>query len=140
MTQSYAGDVTPTEAWQSLETEPNAVLVDVRTQPEWNYVGLPDLSRLGKNVLRVQWQTWPEGTLNARFVEELTEAGVTPAHKVLLLCRSGARSKSAAVLLTQHGFGAAYNISDGFEGPHDAEKHRGSVAGWKHDALPWVQG
>jgi rhodanese-related sulfurtransferase len=140
MTQSYAGDVTPTEAWQSLETEPNAVLVDVRTQPEWNYVGLPDLSRLGKSVLRVQWQTWPEGTLNPRFVEELAEAGVTPEHKVLLLCRSGARSKSAAVLLTQQGFGAAYNISDGFEGPHDAEKHRGSVAGWKHDALPWVQG
>jgi rhodanese-related sulfurtransferase len=140
MTGSYAGDVTPLETWATLEEDQGAVLVDVRTQPEWNYVGLPDLARLGKNVLRIQWQNWPDGALNPHFVEELAASGVGKDQKVLLICRSGARSRSAAQLLTQHGWAAAYNVSDGFEGPHDGEKHRGSVAGWKHDGLPWTQG
>ncbi len=55
----YAGDVTPEEAWRLLEEEGNAVLVDVRTQPEWAFVGMPDLSKVGKQPLLVSWQTFP---------------------------------------------------------------------------------
>jgi rhodanese-related sulfurtransferase len=140
MTETYAGDVGPKETWAALERDQDAVLVDVRTPPEWNYVGLPDLGSLGKPVLRIQWQSWPEGTINPRFAEEVAAAGVTPEQPVYLLCRSGARSRSAAQLLTQHGYRAAYNVADGFEGPHDASRHRGTVAGWKQAGLPWTQG
>ena len=70
----------------------------------------------------------------------IADAGITPDQHVLLLCRSGVRSQAAARYLTQHGFTAAYNVSSGFEGPHDAVKHRGTVAGWKATGLPWVQG
>jgi len=139
-TIGYAGDVSVTEAWELLAADEQAVLVDCRTKAEWNYVGLPDLSRLGKPVVRVEWQTWPEGRINGNFVTDLKEAGVRPEQKVLLICRSGARSRSAAILLTQHGWPAAFNVADGFEGPHDPARHRGTVAGWKSEGLPWIQG
>jgi rhodanese-related sulfurtransferase len=140
MTESYAGDVGPAAAWSALEGEPDSVLIDVRTQAEWNYVGLPDLSPIGKVVLRIQWQTWPDGSVNPHFADDVARAGVTTDQPVYLLCRSGARSRSAAQALTARGWARAFNIADGFEGPHDADKHRGSVAGWKHDGLPWTQG
>jgi rhodanese-related sulfurtransferase len=140
MTQSYAGDISPKETWQLLEAEPGAVLVDVRTQAEWNYVGVPDLSRLGKSLVRIQWQSFPDGKPNPHFAEEFAASGVPKDQKVLLLCRSGQRSRAAAQLLTQLGWEHCYNVADGFEGGHDAERHRGTTGGWKHDGLPWVQG
>jgi rhodanese-related sulfurtransferase len=140
VTQNYAGDLTPQEAWETLQRDPGAVLVDVRTRPEWSYVGTPDLSGLGKPIVKIEWQSWPDGTVNQRFTEDLVAAGVKPDQKVLLLCRSGVRSKAAAQLLTEQGWASCYNISDGFEGPHDAQKHRARVAGWQHAGLPWVQG
>ena len=140
MSDGYAGDITPREAWQRLAHDPKAVLVDVRTAPEWNYVGVPDLAGLDRPLLRIEWQSFPDGTLNPRFAEQVAAAGVAPGQPVLLLCRSGARSRSAAKLLTGLGWQECYNISDGFEGPQDPSRHRGAVAGWKHDGLPWVQG
>ncbi len=140
MTETYAGDISPAEAWKLLAEDQGAVLVDVRTKPEWSYVGLPDLSSLGKPVVKIEWQSWPDGTLNRDFPQELAAAGIGKDQKVLLLCRSGVRSKAAAELLTAQGWRQAYNISYGFEGPHDTAKHRGLVAGWQHDGLPWTQG
>ena len=140
MSLGYAGDVSPTEAWQKLATDPRAVLVDVRTQAEWSYVGLPDLGPLAKPVHRLSWQIFPEMQVNAGFLDGVKAAGIAPDQPILLLCRSGVRSAAAAKLLTEHGFRACYNIRDGFEGPGDAEKHRGRVAGWKVEGLPWIQG
>jgi rhodanese-related sulfurtransferase len=144
--RDYAGDVSVTEAWRVLEANPRAVLVDVRTQAEWSFVGLPDLSPLGKQPLLLEWQSFPSMGANpsfatelaARLVEELgAEAKETP---VLFLCRSGARSRSAAVALTAQGFHAAHNVAGGFEGDLDAERHRGHRNGWKASGLPWSQG
>ncbi|MEA2754864.1 MAG: hypothetical protein QOJ54_1153 [Aliidongia sp.] len=140
MGESYAGDVTPREAWIALEEEPRAVLIDVRTKPEWSYVGMPDLTPVDKQVFTIEWQSWPDGTPNPGFAQAVAAAGVKPEDRVLLLCRSGVRSKAAARLLTAKGWSRCYNISDGFEGPHDAARHRGAVAGWQHDGLPWIQG
>jgi rhodanese-related sulfurtransferase len=140
MTGNYAGDLSPRDAWAALELDPGAVLIDVRTKAEWSYVGLPDLAQLDKPVFKIEWQSWPEGTRNQRFVDEVAAAGVKADQKVLLLCRSGVRSKAAAQLLTAQGWFHCYNISDGFEGPHDENEHRGHMAGWKHDGLPWTQG
>ena len=138
--ESYAGDVAPKEAWRILSEDPAAVLVDVRTDAEWSYVGLPDLSSLGKQALCVSWQVFPKMSLNPGFAAELEAAGVTKDQPILLLCRSGVRSLHAAVALTQAGYRCCYNVADGFEGPCDEGRHRGRRAGWKADNLPWVQG
>ncbi len=136
---SYAGDVNPKDAYAALAENPDAVLVDVRTDAEWGYVGLPDLSTIGKQVVTVEWQRFPDGARNESFLQQVSAGGVGPGTPVYLLCRSGARSAAAAALLTDQGLGPAYNISDGFEGPLDNDGHR-AVAGWKADGLPWRQG
>ncbi|GAA1236924.1 rhodanese-like domain-containing protein [Oryzihumus leptocrescens] len=136
---SYAGDVPPQEAYAALESDPAAVLVDVRTTAEWSYVGLPDLTGLGKRVLPVEWQRFPDGSVNERFLDQLRDAGVTEGAPIYFLCRSGVRSAAAAAAATRAGLGPAYNVADGFEGPLDGQGHR-SVSGWKVAGLPWRQG
>jgi rhodanese-related sulfurtransferase len=133
-------DIAPQAAWALLESDPKAVLVDVRTEPEWGYVGLPDLGALGKQVMRLSWQVYPKMEVDPGFAERLVAAGMTPDHSLLFLCRSGVRSLAAARLMAERGYPRCYNISNGFEGPADGTRHRGTVAGWKHDGLPWVQG
>jgi rhodanese-related sulfurtransferase len=135
----YAGDVDPSQAYAELQAEADAVLVDVRTSAEWSYVGLPDLTRIGKRVVFVEWQHFPDGTLNGTFVEQLRGAGVLEGAPVYFLCRSGVRSAAAAKAATVAGLGPAYNVSDGFEGPLGRDGHR-DVAGWKAAGLPWRQG
>ncbi|HET7398688.1 MAG TPA: rhodanese-like domain-containing protein [Intrasporangium sp.] len=131
--------MTPVQAWEALRGDPRAVLVDVRTRAEWAYVGLPDLRPLDKDLVTIEWQTFPEGRVNADFARQLEEAGVGRDQPVYFLCRSGVRSVAAAQLATQAGWTRSHNVLDGFEGPHDAEQHR-TVSGWKVAGLPWVQG
>jgi rhodanese-related sulfurtransferase len=137
--QSYAGDVDAGRAWQILSEDPKAVLVDVRTRPEWRYVGAPDLRPLGKEAHFVEWQAYPDLALNPQFVAEVEARRIPKDATVLLLCRSGARSRAAAIALTKLGYRRCLNIADGFEGPKDPAGHRGGSAGWKASGLPWVQ-
>lgn len=137
---AYAGDLSPREAWERLTSDPKAKLVDVRTQPEWVYVGIPDLAPLDKKPVLVSWQTYPTMAKNEAFAEQLKSQGVQPDDTVLLLCRSGVRSQAAAELLSGLGYKAAYNIVDGFEGPLNETRQRGAAAGWKASGLPWAQG
>jgi len=133
----YAGDLTPKQAWRLLREEPDAVLVDVRTAPEWTFVGVPDLSVLGKRVLTVEWNRWPHGH-NDDFLDELAGLGVGPDRPVVFLCRSGHRSAAAARAATDAGIAPAYNVGSGFEGDLDDEGHRGH-GGWRAEGLPWRQ-
>jgi rhodanese-related sulfurtransferase len=137
---NYAGDVSAAEAWQKLSGDASAQLVDVRTMAEWNFVGLPDVSSLGREVHCVEWQSFPTGEQNSAFLGEVTQALRDKDAPVLLLCRSGARSRAAAIALTNAGFRQAFNIADGFEGSVDADGHRGARNGWKAAKLPWRQG
>jgi rhodanese-related sulfurtransferase len=139
VSDAYAGDVSPREAWDLLATEANAVLVDVRTQPEWSFVGQPDLSALGKRVVPLSWQAYPGMQVDAAFADRLAAVVADRAAPILFLCRSGARSRAAAIAMTGRGYGRCYNVAGGFEGALDAARHRGAVAGWKADGLPWVQ-
>ncbi len=132
-------DVSPADAWAALQSDPDAVLVDVRTDAEWTFVGVPDLASAGKQPVLIPWQVYPSMQVNGAFVEHLRRSGVTPLSKVFYLCRSGARSLAAAQAAQAAGFPNAANIADGFEGPPDAAGHRGAVAGWKADGLPWQQ-
>lgn len=135
---SYAGDVTPPEAYAAVTGSDDAVLVDVRTTAEWTYVGVPDLSSSGREVAFVEWSRFPGGAVNDRFVDELAAFGVRPGRPVYFLCRSGVRSVAAAEAATAAGLGPAYNVLEGFEGPVDGGGHR-SVSGWRNDGLPWRQ-
>jgi len=139
MSGQYAGDVTSREAWEVLERDPKAVLLDVRTDAEWSYVGLPDLSVLEKPTLRVSWQKYPELNLNPDFVEEVAGHDLASDQPLLIICRSGVRSRNAAIALTARGYSHCFNVSDGFEGGHDAQRHRGAQEGWKAAGLPWRQ-
>jgi rhodanese-related sulfurtransferase len=136
---THVPDVSPQAAWEALKTDPNAVLVDVRTDAEWNFVGLPDLSDLGKKVVLIPWQMFPTMQVNGQFTEQLRKAGITPESRVYYLCRSGARSLAAGQAAQAAGFPQAFNVADGFEGPVGPDGHRGGVAGWKAEGLPWVQ-
>lgn len=133
--RSYAGDLSPKEALRLLEAEPSAALIDVRTDEEWRAVGVPDLGALGRAPAFIEWQD-AGGAPNPRFLAEVQALGLSPDAPVLLLCRSGARSRQAAIALTRAGFRACYNVADGFEGPLGPDGRR-DVAGWKVDGLPW---
>jgi rhodanese-related sulfurtransferase len=143
MVGGYQADVTPEEAWGTLSREPASVLVDVRTSAEWNYVGLPDLTPIGKSLIRVEWQSFPGGEKNPAFAETLSamlkKQGTSADASLLFICRSGARSASAAAAMTAAGYPHCFNVAGGFEGARDAAGHRGTVEGWKAAQLPWVQ-
>jgi rhodanese-related sulfurtransferase len=134
----YAGDITPRQAYELLAQDRDAVLVDVRTRAEWNYVGVPDLRALGKEVVQLEWQRYPDGAPNHAFLAELAAAGVGPDRPALFLCRSGVRSAAAADAASRAGYTRAYNVAEGFEGPLDADGHRGA-SGWRAAGLPWRQ-
>jgi rhodanese-related sulfurtransferase len=138
---AYAGDLSPKEAWELLAREKNAVLIDCRSSAEWSFVGIPDLSKLGKRPALIPWQEYTGAGMaaNPGFVEQAKRAGVPQDAPVVLICRSGGRSRAAAIALTAAGFKTCFNLAGGFEGPQDAAQHRGTSAGWKASGLPWMQ-
>ena len=131
-------------AWQALKSRAGSQLIDVRTRAEWAYVGIPDLGPLSKRAVLVEWQTFPDRTVDSRFVErlagELTALGVKLDDDLFFICRSGGRSLAAAEAVAAMGYRACHNVAGGFEGPLDDERHRGTVGGWKAAGLPWLQG
>jgi rhodanese-related sulfurtransferase len=132
-------NVAPTQTWEALQADAAAQLVDVRTDAEWNFVGLPELNAAGKQTVLIPWQTYPTMQRNNAFETNLTQAGLTAENKIYFICRSGVRSMAAAEAARAAGFPHVFNVADGFEGPPDAEGHRGGIAGWKADGLPWRQ-
>lgn len=137
-------DVPVQDVWAGLKADQRAQMVDVRTMAEWAFVGLPDLSSLGRRVLTQEWQTFPENRVDPDFGKRLgaalIAAGATKDDEIFFICRSGGRSKMAAEALAAEGFRRCRNVADGFEGPLDTGRHRSRVAGWKAAGLPWVQG
>jgi rhodanese-related sulfurtransferase len=127
----YAGALLPVEAHALLEH--GAVLVDVRTRAELEFVG-----RVAGSV-DIEWNTYPGGQRNPEFLRELTAALPQDAI-VMFICRSGARSHGAALVAAQAGYARAYNVLEGFEGDRDQHGHRSSVGGWRAAGLPWIQG
>jgi len=126
---SYAGDLSLQETWALLKDDASAVLIDVRTEMEWDTVGVADLADVDRAPHFVQWNH-AGGVWNANFLAEAEAVlGDDRSAPIVLLCRSGARSAAAAQALTEAGWTAAYNIEGGFEGPG------GAGGGWK-DTLP----
>ena len=144
MGEVHIESVSVEEAWTRLKREAGSVLIDVRTIAEWAYVGLPDLSSIGKRPVLVEWQGFPNDRLNAAFVERVTEGlvpiGADRSSELLFICRSGQRSLKAAQAMAAAGYARCRNVTDGFEGPLSPDRHRGQLGGWKAKGLPWAQG
>jgi rhodanese-related sulfurtransferase len=139
----YAGDISVKTTWERLAADPSATLVDVRSRAEWTYVGVPELSALGKATVFVEWDDFATGTVVPDFVGRLTEAlaerGIGNDAPLYFLCRSGNRSRHAAVAATAAGHRQCFNIDLGFEGRLGADRHRATPGSWKAEGLPWVQ-
>ncbi|MFZ5610569.1 MAG: rhodanese-like domain-containing protein [Pseudomonadota bacterium] len=135
----HAGDVTAREAWAILQGAPAAQLVDVRSEAEWAFVGVPDLRSLGKEPVLIAWQSYPGMRRNPDFLTALIGRCADKTAPLLFLCRSGGRSAEAAAAVTAAGYERCYNVTGGFEGARDETGHRATVSGWKVAALPWVQ-
>ena len=126
-------NLNPRQAWDLLEQNADAVLVDVRTKVEHAFVGHP----LG--AIHIAWKEAPDWQVNLAFVAEVEKRVPDKNAPVLLLCRSGQRSLEAAKALEAAGFARLINIIDGFEGPLDQQQHRGHLGGWRYEGLPWAQ-
>ena len=133
-------EVNPKQAWDLLRQQPAAVLLDVRSRTEFDYVGHP------VGAVHVPWQEYPGWAVDPEFVAKVTgrlrteRPGTAPEQVPLLaLCRSGKRSEAAAQALAQAGYQHVYNVLEGFEGDRDAQRHRGTVNGWRFHDLPWEQ-
>jgi rhodanese-related sulfurtransferase len=139
----YAGDVGARTAWEGLAGDAAATLVDVRSKAEWTYVGVPVLTSIGKPTVLVEWDEFPSGRLVPDFIGRLTaeleRLGVSKDAPLYFICRSGNRSRHAAVAATAAGYAKAFNVEFGFEGRLDADRHRGTKGSWKEEGLPWAQ-
>jgi rhodanese-related sulfurtransferase len=141
---SRVEDVPVLETWGRLNADPKAVLVDVRTRAEWAFVGVPDLSSLGRETVLMEWQTFPDNRTVPDFKDRLDETlkarGVEKDDQIFFICRSGVRSLKAAEAMAASGYRRCYNVAEGFEGPVDTNRHRNQIAGWRQAGLAWVQG
>lgn len=132
-------DIEPKAAYELLGKETESYLIDVRTMPEWSFVGLPNLRALGKRVIKLSWRTFPDMAVDQNFISQLTAEIPNRNAHLLFLCRTGGRSHEAALTMKEMGYLYCYNITHGFEGPHDIQGQRGKISGWKADNLPWEQ-
>ena len=137
---AYSGDVAPAEAFRVLSQE-GGVLVDVRSLPEWQFTGTPDLAGTPASLLTVSWKTYPNFTVNPDFAAQLeTALGGRKDVPLFFMCKTGGRSLDAAVAMTQLGYARCYNIAGGFEGDQNEQGQRSRKNGWKASNLPWKQG
>lgn len=134
---SYAGDITPQEAWNLLTRYSESQLIDVRTEMEWKSVGLPDMSSLGKQAHKISLLTSPGMRENPLFIDTINDTFKDKSTPLLFLCKTGGRSARAAELATAQGFTAAFNIADGYEGEANEAGLRNHINGWRAEGLPW---
>jgi rhodanese-related sulfurtransferase len=113
-----------------LETNPNSVVLDVRTQEEWNGVGKPDAESLNSKTFFISLLLEPDRQKNENFIKDFLRKKISKKDNILVICRSGVRSMAAAKLLQQEGYKNLVNISDGFEG------NPATGDGWKKSNLP----
>ena len=141
MSAKQPKSLSPKQAWQLLQENPKSLLVDVRSNMEFLFVGHPT------GAVHIPWIDEPDWTINPHFVTDIRKlilGGISDHHSeanvpIILICRSGKRSLEAGELLLENGFTDIYNVSEGFEGELDEHHHRSSIGGWRFADLPWEQ-
>ena len=106
-----------------IASNPNTVLLDVRTEDEWNTVGKPDTKDLGIESFFITISQ------DKSFLESVKK-NIDKKKQVLVMCAAGGRSIIAANLLANEGY-KTLNVSDGFSG-------NGQDPGWKNLKLPSI--
>jgi rhodanese-related sulfurtransferase len=108
---------------------------------EFLFVGHP------VGAVHIPWIDEPDWDINPHFVTEVrklmlggqscdAEDGCAP---VILICRSGKRSREAGRALADAGIKNVYHIDEGFEGELNEHHRRSTVGGWRFHGLPWEQ-
>ena len=132
-------NITSYKCFNKLSETSDSYLIDVRTKPEWEFIGVPDLSSLNKKTTFISWLEYPKMNINKNFHKQVVLTKIKKDDNIFLICRSGSRSFYAAKYLTSCGYKHCYNVSDGFEGDKNNLNHRSSINGWKVNNLPWKQ-
>jgi rhodanese-related sulfurtransferase len=122
----------PREAKALLDSDPQAVFIDCRSEMEFFFVGHP------VGAQHVAWNDGPDWEINPHFVGQVKKVA-SMNRPIVLICRSGHRSVDAGLALEKAGFAEVYNVLEGFEGPLDDKHHRGALSGWRKEGLPWQQ-
>ena len=115
------------EIKEQLKNNPKCVLLDVRTEEEWNQDGKPDGEKIGLKTYFLSL-IFKGKILNENFIEEFKNLNINQDYEIFTMCGSGGRSQMAAELLTKNGYTCS-NISDGFTGNYEK-------VGWKKNQLP----
>ena len=145
MSAPSLSEMDPEGVWRALSSDRSAILIDVRTNAEWSFVGTPDLSSLQGAPVLIEWQRYPDMSVDPDFAgKALRAARDAVATSAYFICRSGVRSMYAATAVAQEcaragGTLACVNVVSGFEGDLDETGRRGRINGWKADGLPWRQ-
>ena len=129
------------EAWQMLEDDPRAMLIDIRSSMEYLFIGHP------AGAINVPWIDEPDWVINSNFVAEvrkvmlggLASEAEEGCAAIILICRSGKRSQEAGKKLISNGLSNVYHVTEGFEGELDESHHRSTTGGWRYHGLPWKQ-
>lgn len=137
--ENQLNHLTPTDAYELLQHNSRALFVDIRSNMEFLFVGHP------KGAIHLPWIDEPDWIINKDFVREIRQlllGGVSQDHgspPIILICRSGKRSKEAGDALLKAGLKNVCHISEGFEGDLDESHHRSTTGGWRYRGLPWEQ-
>jgi rhodanese-related sulfurtransferase len=134
----YAGDISVREAWEFLSQEP-ALVIDVRTAPEWSFSGVPDTHETHGTLACISWVRYPDFDANPAFAETLEHYAKDKNIPLFFLCKTGGRSHQAANKAAMLGYSYSFNLTHGFEGDANSAGQRGKVNGWKAEGLPWTQ-
>ena len=136
---SIVQSIASVECFNKLSEISNSYLIDVRTKPEWEFIGIPSLSSINKKTIFISWHVYPQMKINSFFENEVIESNIKKNDQLFLICRSGGRSFHAAKFLAHSGYHYCYNVSDGFEGDKNKLNKRSTINGWKFNNLPWEQ-
>ena len=136
---SYKRNLLPKMAVERMNENPEAVLIDVRTRAEHNYVGFPDNSILIPWFDEPDLESDPDAFYNS-VIDALSDRSDAMDTELILICRSGFRSNEALKCLQSKGFTCVSHVASGFEGDLDENDHRGNLNGWRNDGMPWSQG
>ncbi len=136
MNTKTLGHLSSPEAWQLLEENSEAKIIDIRSSMEYLFIGHPT------NSIHIAWMEDPDWEINPNFYKEINQiqkASTNNNCPIILICRSGNRSEKAGLELIEEGMTNIYHITDGFEGDRDENNQRGTINGWRYHGLPWEQ-
>ena len=88
------------EIEEYVKKNPKCVLLDVRTEEEWNTDGRPDGEKLGIKTYFLSIQ-FIDKTFNQNFEDQFNKLNIEKDHEILTMCMGGVRSQAAAELLAK---------------------------------------